>query len=403
MYVATWLASWLGTDVMRADAQAISYSTNAKVTAADIVWQRRHPIRATAGAPQRRFEDADDCLRAISVNVRGNVYLTGYCFNGANFDCITWKFDRDGKLLWEKRHDGGGDDAGNGIALDEKENTYVAGFTSHGANDDFLILKYDATGNLLWRQTYDSGGKDWACGVAADAKGDIYVTGTCWSADQEWIRLKGDVNAGCGPPGRCTKGENWTTLKFDSAGKVLWRRSAAGFGAAVAVGGEGRVYAVGDEGGAIRAYDSAGHLFWQRESQLAEANWGWGASLAVAADAQGNAFVTGIVSSRASNDLDRFLVKYGPDGQAAWKRTYHDWGNDSGVALALNAENQVYLAVNDCLVKCDSRGNLVWSKHLGWNGLALACDSQGDILVGAVLEDAALARHDLVIAKLRRQ
>ena len=71
--------------------------------------------------------------------------------------------------------------------------------------------------------------------------------------------------------------------------------------------------------------------------------------------------------------------------------------------MALAGENHVYLAVNDCLVKCDCRGNLLWSKHLGWNGLALACDSEGNIHVGAVLENAAGARHDLVIAKLRKQ
>ncbi|MHB0961357.1 MAG: NHL repeat-containing protein [Pirellulaceae bacterium] len=403
MYLAAWLASWLGMDAMPAAAQALSYSTNAKVSAADIIWQRRHPIATTAGEPQRRFEGADDCLRGIAVDADGSVYATGYCFNGTNFDCITWKCDRGGNLLWERRHDDGGNDAGNGVALDAEGNAYVAGFTSSDAHDDFLVLKYGAAGNVLWRQTYDSGGNDWACGAAADLKGDVYVTGTCWNASQEWIRLEGNANAGCGPPGRCTKGEDWTTLKYDSTGKLLWRRSAAGFGAAVAVGGAEHVCAIGDEGGAIRTYDPDGRLLWQKESQLAEADWGWGASLAVTMDAQGNAYVTGIVSSRATNDLDRFLVKYRPDGGAVWKRTFHDWGNDSGVAVALDGEDQVYLAINDCLVKCDSHGSLVWSKHLGWNGLAMACDAEGNILVCAILEDAAQAHHDLVIAKVRKQ
>jgi YD repeat-containing protein len=183
----------------------------------------------------------------------------------------------------------------------------------------------------------------------------------------------------------------------------LWQRSAVGFGAAVAVGGVEHVCAVGDEGGAIRTYDPVGHLLWEKGSQLTEADWGWGASLAVTADAQGNAYVTGIVSSRATNDLDRFLVKYGPDGRTVWKRTYHDWGNDSGFAIALNRDGHLYLAINDCLVKCDTEGNLVWSKHLGWNALAMACDADGNILVCAILEDAAQAGHDLTIAKVRQQ
>jgi hypothetical protein len=372
------------------------------VPAADIVWQQRHPIGAAAGRPRKRIEDGDDSLRGMTVDAQGNVYATGYCFTGTDFDCITWKFDRDGKLVWERRFDGGGNDAGNAVAVDAQGNVYVTGFTSNRANDDFLILKYDPAGRLLWKRTYDGGGADWACGAAADASGDVYVTGTCWAKRQEWIRLKGDVNAGCGPPGKCTKGEDWVTLKYDSTGRLLWRRNGPGFGAAVAGGGD-RVYAVGDEGGAIRAYAPDGRLLWQKESQLAQADWGWGATLAVAADAQGNAYVTGIVSSRASNDLDRFLVKYTPDGQAAWRRTFHDWGNDSGVAVAVIGGRHVYLAINDCLVKCDSRGDLLWSKHLGWNGLALACDAEGNIHVGAVLGAAAGARHDLVIAKLRNR
>jgi len=402
-FAATGLTLWWGTDAALAADPAVSYSTDARVLDADIIWQERYPIRATGGEKEKRFEDADDFVRGMSVDAFGNVFATGYCFNGADFDCITWRLDRGGRLLWQRRLDGGGNDAGNGITLDAAGNAYVAGFTSNGANEDFLLLKYDSSGQVLWRQTYDSGGKDWACGVAADSNGDAYITGTCWGASQEWLPLKGDANAGCGPPGKITKGEDWTTLKYDATGQRAWQRSAAGYGAAVVAGGADRVYAVGDEGGAVRAYDRAGRLLWQKESQLAEANWGWGATLAAAADAAGNAYVTGIVSSRATNDLDRFLVKYNADGTAAWQRTYHDWGNDSGVALALTGENQVYLAINDCLVKCDCRGNLLWSKHLGWNGLALACDGEGHIHVGTVLENAAGARHDLVIAKLRKQ
>ena len=108
--------------------------------------------------------------------------------------------------------------------------------------------------------------------------------------------------------------------------------------------------------------------------------------------------------SRATNDKDAFLVKYKPNGDVAWTRTYHDWGNDMGNAVAVDRVGHVYLAVDDCcLLKCDSSGGLMWSKHSLWYGSALACDSNDNIYEGGASPIDENNRSEHILVKLHKQ
>lgn len=107
----------------------------------------------------------DDAATGISVDIDGNVYLTGYTKSYSVTpdvpSAFLLKFDQAGDLLFQRVWGGNRGDFGYGVAVDTTENAYVTGYTfsfgpnSQGAN--FFILKYDIAGNLQWTKLYGGG------------------------------------------------------------------------------------------------------------------------------------------------------------------------------------------------------------------------------------------------------
>ena len=48
----------------------------------------------------------DDQAYALAVDGSGNVYVTGYSYNGANYDYLTVAYDSAGTELWAKLKNG---------------------------------------------------------------------------------------------------------------------------------------------------------------------------------------------------------------------------------------------------------------------------------------------------------
>ncbi|HTW92404.1 MAG TPA: SBBP repeat-containing protein [bacterium] len=120
---------------------------------------------------------------------------------------------------------------------------------------------------------------------------------------------------------------------------------------------------------------------------------GW----AVATDASGNVYVTGISQSQSEpNDDDYATVKYNADGTEAWHARYGSVGaGDAPSAIAVDAHGNVYVtgrcynADKGCsefgTVKYDASGSLVWDARYG-NGYddaaqAIALDASGNVYV----------------------
>jgi hypothetical protein len=264
---------------------------------------------------------------SISVDVAGNVYITG--FMGGNI--FISKLDVSGNLVWTKTIWGDKGMAGSSIALDASGNIYITGILAGMADfdpgpgtfnlravgsSDIFILKLDASGNFVWAK--NMGGTNDAHGqsIAIDGSGNVCTTGNFYGTV--------DFNPGTGVNNLTSAGLNDVfILKLDASGNFLWVKSMGGTNedgsASVAVDGSGNIYTTGvfmdtadfDPGAGVNnlisaggydifisKLDASGNFVWAK--RMGGTNYEQGNSLAV--DVTGNIYTTG--GFRGTADFD---------------------------------------------------------------------------------------------------
>jgi uncharacterized delta-60 repeat protein len=350
--------------------------------------------------------NGDDYARAIAVDAQGNVYVTGRSWNGTDYDYATVKYDTNGNLLWVSRYNGSGrgEDDARALVVDSQANVYVTGnsWGGTGTYDDYATVKYDANGNQLWVARYDAGSFDYANSLAVDNWGNVYVTGESRGSRTSY---------------------DYATVKYDANGNLLWVRRYDGprslddEATALAVDGQGNVYVTGSSLSlnystdyATLKYDTAGNLLWVARYDGPRSSWDDATALAV--DGQGNVYVTGR-SVGSSGSYDYATMKYDRDGNLLWIQRYEGARYALPTDLALGSQGDVYVTgysynpntrYDYATVKYDPNGNQLWVARYDRPGLsydaavALALDSIGNIYVTGY-STGANTRRDYVTIK----
>src|SRR3972149_1953109 len=138
----------------------------------DTAWVRRYNGPANGA----------DLAFTIAVDDSGCVYVTGWSSGSGNgYDYATIKYHSSGDTAWVRRYDGGenGPDYARAIAVDDSGNVYVTGWSWNGTSDDYATIKYYSTGDTAWGRRYNGPGNgfDEARAIAVDGSGSVYVTG----------------------------------------------------------------------------------------------------------------------------------------------------------------------------------------------------------------------------------
>ena len=151
--------------------------------------------------------------------------------------------------------------------------------------------------------------------MTVDAAGHVYVTGTTATS---------------------TGGNDWATIKYNSAGAQEWLRTLDGGGSdaafAITTDEAGNVYVTGSSAGGFyfmtAKYSAAGDQLWvQSFTTIGEGD----AGVDIALDHEGNVYVTGY---NMETSLDIITIKYSPGGAELWVRRY-DSGNGEDVPAAI--------------------------------------------------------------------
>lgn len=254
---------------------------------------------------------------------------------GGSNDAFAIKLDANGSRIWGTYVGGNGSDSGLGVAVDSAQNVYVVGETfstnlANGAlnflpggdalnlglnptNDDGYIVEISSTGASFAMVSYLGGsGGDLATGIAINSSDTIFVTGETISIDLPTTPNPGVLQPQCGTDANCNA---TASTSFDDGFVVSIPASLAGYNYFTYYGG----------------------------SNVDDA-------LAIAADASGNAYITGTTASTDfptagspfQNSLfgteNAFLVQLNSTGTGATYSSYFGGdGSDLGLSVALDS------------------------------------------------------------------
>ena len=131
---------------------------------------------------QQSFDGGgEDQTYAAAMDSSGNVFVAGYSAVNGNTNARVAKFaGADGRPAWQSSIGGAGTDVAQAIAVDASGNAVVAiQFQNTSGNYDFRTVKLAAAdGRALWDKTFNSGGNDYAYQVAIDAAGNVVTIGS---------------------------------------------------------------------------------------------------------------------------------------------------------------------------------------------------------------------------------
>ena len=420
----------------------------------------------------KRFGDASDQMYVkAAADPDGNVIITGYFDGTVNFgggvltsagssDIFLAKFDRFGNHLWSKRFGDAYLQFGQAVAIDASSyNIIITGIfygtvnfgggelTSKG-HQDIFVAQFDKNGALLWSERFGGASPERARGIAVDASGNFALAGDFWgeldfgggtltSAGEAdiflacfganhshlWSKRFGDASS-----------QLAMDVAIDNSGDVAMVGYFAGV---VNFGGETHTSAGNDDVFLAKFRFTSGEFGWSKRFGDSDGQKAW----AVTADGSDNVIITGELYGAANfgggaltsaGGSDIFVAEFQPNGVHIWSKRFGDSDDQSGSAVATDAEGNVILTgyvsgsadfggglltnsgLGDAfLAAFDASGNHIWSKLYGdasaQTGTGVAADVSGNVIAvgrfegainfgGGALTSAGL--WDIYLAKL---
>ena len=348
----------------------------------------------------------------IVIDTEGNSYITGYYNEEANFgpfntgfsfekskEVFVAKLDPDGNYLWVTNAINYYDDRGLGLCLDPEGNVYVTGtcwgglewdglnvYNSTSATDQTFVTKFDSNGQIVWMK--NAGVDSWATitawwdpfqtiycddhgyDIISDTDGNLFVTGYISSVDLapttanfDAISIPMNYGDTLGYLAKLSNDGNWEWVKT-FGGVHMYRDNAVG------IDDENNVYVAGGFKGT-------------------------------------RTFETDVLNSNQGS-LDIFVVKYDNDGNYQYVVQVGDtlddradgitYGNDGHMYVTGEFRGEVFFGTDDLnnyggpedkdifVAKMTKDGNWKWatkagSKKGGDRGIGICANNQGNIFV----------------------
>lgn len=357
--------------------------------------------------------NGQDYGNSIAVDASGNVYVTGYFNNTADFDpgpgtvnlnsagltdIFFAKYDSNGNYIWAKAIGGTSSDQGRSIAVDAWGDVYITGYF-RGANIEFnpggassvtlssvgssdvFFARYDSNGNCIWAKSIGGANTDEGMKISVNVIGDTYLMGSFSNATVDF-----DPGVGMFTLSSAGNYSDMFFAKYNNAGNFIWAKSIGSSstgiinGQSMTIDASNNVYITGyfqndiinfDPAGSATAtlspgtngtqffakYDNSGNYTWAKAiDAMNNSAFSMGLSIATAS---GNVYVTGYFAG---------TVDFDPDAL--------------GTATLSSIMSGTLSLQNIFFAKYNSNGDYLWAKSLDGDGsrsYAMALDALGNI------------------------
>ncbi|MFA5831871.1 MAG: T9SS type A sorting domain-containing protein [Bacteroidota bacterium] len=275
---------------------SVGYSTAKLDPQGDTLWVKRYFGQT----------DIDGRVSALTVDVAGNVYVTGWCATpSTNSDFVTIKYNPQGDILWVRRYHSPGESVDRAfayaLAVDAGGNVYVTGNSTGLAYtiSRLVTIKYNQNGETIWAKRFNGIGNsyDYPQDLAVDGIGNVYATGTNYSND----------------PFQAPS--TYLVIKYNSLGDTLWVRRYSSPETnnnvlySLCLDAVGNVYVTGSSGNEIATvkYSASGMEEWV--ARFSDGEGSYDTPCGVKVDGAGNVFVGGTSSSGVFRSMYT-IIKY---------------------------------------------------------------------------------------------
>ena len=220
------------------------------------------------------------------------------------------------------------------------------GETSQGYSDLFVV-KFAPDGTRQWTRQLGGTSDEYASFIAVDAQGNVLVLGYTYG------ELPGQVSHGA---------SDMVLARLAADGTLHWARqlgtSTYDYARAVAADADGNAYLVGNTSGRVGGdatvggndvvllkLDPNGAVEWGRQTGSTSDDYAGG----VTVDAGGNVYVAGttygaLEGDASAGDSDLFLMRFSSEGVRAWTRQVGGSSYEWTSGVAVDAGGNVYLS-----------------------------------------------------------
>lgn len=329
-------------------------------------------------------------INSIKHDASGNTYIQarviGYCdyfgtiISSNNYLTVISKHNKDGNLIWMQQiPDISANNFGQTFTLDKDNNVLTVGLfqtslnvgnitlSSKNSGNEGYVAKYSTTGEFLWASKMNlNTNVSINTTLAADNDGNVIVTGVV--APSNYL------------------------IKFDALGNQLWAK----------------IFPMESVYLSLVSTDASNNIYLTSEIHLS--------------DATGSTTIGTIPLTQTYNDGSTALIKFDPNGNALWAKTYGGvsgasysdgwacdikndaagnsylwgWCSNNAVFGAFTLSNPIGTQYSFYLAKINTSGDVVWAKAVhekyvagaGFNyGDLLDLDKAGNLYVGGHFKD----------------
>lgn len=351
----------------------------------------------------RNSEEYNDVIATsdggyVAVGYTSSTDIDGLSKKSESDDGVIVKYDKNNKIEWQNYYSV--ENTSSFESVVEISDGYIAVGYIHlpnideidfkGGLTDAIVVKYDKNGKMLWQKNYGGSSADYFYDVLDTLDGGYIVVGQTNSTDMDGITLNGSYY------------HDGIIIKFNKDEKIEWQKSFGGSkddlfnsitetldGGYVAVGSSyssniDGITSKGENDAIVVKYDKNGNIIWKK-------NYGGSKDdsfEAVSSPSDGGVIVVGHFNSgnvdgiKNNGYIDAVIVKYDKDGNIVWQNNYGGSNEDLfegviettdggyvavGGISSSNIEGIQYTGsfTDTIVVKYDNIGNMVWQKNYG--------------------------------------